>query len=87
MTDFDSSKLEVCHSIGAAEFTSRTVGRKAATHTWVTVVNPSNKRLLLQACDDCGVVKSENSVVKACRERRGRALISNALRANIRLVG
>lgn len=47
-------------------------------HAWVTVINPTNHRLLLQACDDCGVVKSENSVAKRCRAASGLALISSA---------
>lgn len=54
--------------------------KQALKHDWVTVVNPMNQRLLLQACDNCGVVKSENSVVKRCKAPMGRALISSALR-------
>ncbi len=49
-------------------------------HDWVTVVNPMNHRLLLQACDNCGVVKSENSVVRRCKAPKGNELISSALR-------
>jgi len=49
-------------------------------HDWVTVVNPMNHRLLLQACDNCGVVKSENSVVKRCKAPQGGELISGAIR-------
>lgn len=48
-------------------------------HSWVTVVNPSNNRLLLQACDHCGVVKSENSVVRRCQASKDQALISSSL--------
>jgi len=51
-------------------------------HNWVTVVNPMNHSLLLQACDNCGVVKSENSVVKRCKAARQRALISEAIAIN-----
>ncbi len=47
-------------------------------HDWVTVVDPTNQRSLLQACDDCGVVKSENSVMRACRADHGVALISSS---------
>lgn len=86
MTDFDKSKLTVCRLVGDASFKSRAVISESATHTWVTVVNPNNHRLLLQACDDCGVVKSENSVTKPCQARKGQALISSAMRANFRLV-
>jgi len=49
------------------------------THDWVTVVNPVNHQLLLQACDNCGVVKSENSVVRRCKAPKNQALISSAL--------
>lgn len=48
-------------------------------HSWVSVVNPRNNRSILQACDDCGVVKSENSIVKNCRAKPGQAVISNYL--------
>lgn len=48
------------------------------SHVWVTVINPTNHRLLLQACDDCGVVKSENSVTRHCRAASGLGLISSA---------
>jgi hypothetical protein len=47
-------------------------------HRWVTVMNPTNHRLLLQACDDCGVVKSENSVIRSCKADRGLGLISKS---------
>jgi len=49
-------------------------------HAWITVVDPTNQRSLLQACDHCGVVKSENSVVKACSGVAGTQLISSAYR-------
>jgi hypothetical protein len=54
-------------------------------HQWVTVVNPTNRRMLLQACDNCGVVKSENTVVQKCREPHGQALISSSLFRDMRL--
>ena len=47
-------------------------------HGWITVIDPTNQRSLLQACDHCGVVKSENSVVKACSGVAGSELISSA---------
>ena len=50
----------------------------SSSHEWVTVINPYNRRSLLQACDDCGVVKSENSVAKQCSAVKGAGLISNA---------
>jgi len=48
-------------------------------HKWITVVNPINHRTLLQACDDCGVVKSENSIVRDCKAIKGSVLISRSL--------
>lgn len=48
-------------------------------HSWVSVINPLNHRMLLQACDDCGVVKSENSVVVKCKANKGMRVISNAI--------
>ena len=33
------------------------------SHAWVTVPNPLNNQALLQACDYCGVVKSQNTLV------------------------
>ena len=59
---------------------------EASDHQWVTVVNPTNSRLLLQACDDCGVVKSENSVRKMCLADKGRALVSGDMQNNIQRV-
>ena len=50
-------------------------------HSWVTVVNPTNHRMLLQACDNCGVVKSENSVMRRCRAPKGQALVSGSMAA------
>ena len=47
-------------------------------HGWITVVDPTKQRSLLQACDHCGVVKSENSVVKECTGTIGANLISSA---------
>ena len=54
-------------------------GAVANDHSWVTVVNPTNHRLLLQACDDCGVVKSENSTMRRCRARKGQSLVSGRM--------
>lgn len=48
-------------------------------HDWVTVVNPTNRRMLLQACDNCGVVKSENTVIQACQQPAGQRLITATL--------
>ena len=48
-------------------------------HQWITVVNPTNHSLLLQACDNCGVVKSENSVIRRCAMPQGQQLISAAM--------
>jgi len=45
-------------------------------HQWVTVINPTNSQLLLQACDNCGVVKSENSVARSCRQPNNQHIIS-----------
>ena len=51
----------------------------AGQHAWVTVVNPTNHRMLLQACDHCGVVKSENSVIRRCRAPASQSLVLGAL--------
>ncbi|NND80941.1 MAG: hypothetical protein HKN50_00800 [Gammaproteobacteria bacterium] len=50
-----------------------------AQHDWVTVVNPTNQQVLLQACDHCGVVKSENSVMRRCRAPQDQSLVLSAL--------
>jgi len=52
-------------------------------HKWVTVVNPINHRSLLQACDNCGVVKSENSIVRSCKVTNTVNLISSALSSDL----
>jgi len=57
-------------------FINNKFGRK---HTWVTVVNPINHRSLLQACDACGVVKSENSIIRQCKAASSAGLITNAM--------
>jgi len=53
----------------------------AQTHQWITVPNPVNKRVLLRACDNCGVVKSQNTVTTRCKAAPGQHLITSALRA------
>lgn len=58
----------------------------AEEHQWVTVINPTNHRLLLQACDDCGVVKSENSILRKCRASKGKGLVSKCMSAEVQLV-
>ena len=55
------------------------------THQWVTVINPTNNRLLLQACDNCGVVKSENSVIRSCQQPQHQQLLSNLKNVNLLL--
>lgn len=55
-------------------------------HQWVTVINPTNHRLLLQACDDCGVVKSENSVLKRCHASKGQGIVSRCMASRVQLV-
>ena len=55
-------------------------------HEWVTVVNPTNRRMLLQACDKCGVVKSENTVMQGCRQPSGGGLITNSLAHDLRKI-
>jgi len=66
-----------------AKLYSNEFGKK---HSWVTVVNPINHRSLLQACDGCGVVKSENSIIRNCKASSNHGLISGAL-AHSSLVG
>lgn len=60
--------------------------RRERPHSWITVVNPTNRRMLLQACDHCGVVKSENTVVKQCSAEPGAHLISESLSSEMRVV-
>lgn len=55
-------------------------------HRWVTVVNPLNKRALLQACDKCGVVKSENTMQKECSMPDSSSVIIPAALHEIRLI-
>jgi len=57
----------------------RSKRRTNKRHAWVTVVNPNNSRSLLQACDDCGVVKTENSLIRSCRARHGQGVISSSM--------
>ena len=56
-------------------------------HQWITVVNPTNRRLLLQACDNCGVVKSENSVLNRCAKPMGQHLITSSMGKDLLMVG
>jgi len=62
--------------LNANQATTNSVARK---HAWVTVVNPMNHQTLLQACDQCGVVKSENSIIRSCKAPSGQALISSSM--------
>ena len=50
-------------------------------HQWVTVLNPANQRALLQACDNCGVVRSENTHLQVCQAKPHQNLITSALQA------
>ena len=59
------------------------VSSDSSKHNWITVVNPTNQRKLLQACDDCGVVKSENSIIRRCRAIKGQAMISQLMYVNL----
>jgi len=45
-------------------------------HRWVTVRNPMNESVLLQACDHCGVVKSQNTVIKSCSAEPDQFILS-----------
>lgn len=47
-------------------------------HQWVSVLDPRNYQTLLQACDDCGIVKSESSMARNCRGERGQGVISKS---------
>ena len=57
-------------------FINNKFGKK---HAWVTVINHVNHRSLLQACDGCGVVKSENSIIRQCEATSNRGLITSAM--------
>jgi hypothetical protein len=61
-------------------------GLTGLEHKWITVINPTNHRMLLQACDDCGVVKSENSILRLCRASKGQGLVSKSMSAEVKLV-
>ncbi len=56
------------------------------SHQWITVVNPTNRRMLLQACDNCGVVKSENSVLSRCAKPRNQHLITASMSKDLLMV-
>jgi hypothetical protein len=62
-------------------------GESDRKHHWITVLNPTNSQLLLQACDNCGVVKSENSVLKPCARPDGQQLISGSLGGELQEAG
>jgi len=55
-------------------------------HEWITVVNPTNRRMLLQACDNCGVVKSENTVARGCTRPAGEGVITKSMNQALRLI-
>ena len=55
---------------------ARSITPETLGHTWHTVVNPVSQNRVLQACDHCGVVKSENSIVRVCRGHRETRLLS-----------
>jgi len=79
--------MKVIESTSSSQF-NKVGGQSAETnHSWITVVNPTNHRLLLQACDNCGVVKSENSILNRCRASKGRALVSGRMMVDIELTG
>lgn len=48
-------------------------------HQWVSVLDPRNNRSLLHACDDCGIVKSENSIARNCRATPGIGMVSSGV--------
>ena len=56
-------------------FTDFTQAKKE--HRWITVNHPTRHTAVLQACDRCGVVKSENSVLKSCTGDANARLISS----------
>ncbi len=60
----------------------RQFSSKPLNHAWVTVVSPLNQRLVLQACDHCGVVKSENSIVRACSGHRLNRILTDRSPSN-----
>ncbi len=63
---------------GIAKSNAGDAVKEYAQHDWVTVVNPTNHQKLLQACDHCGVVKSENSVTRKCRAPHSQSLLLSA---------
>lgn len=48
-------------------------------HQWVTVPNPIKRRALLEACDNCGVVRSANTMLQYCKADADQKIITTAL--------
>ena len=61
------------------------VNNQPRVHAWLSVINPISQRSLLCACDNCGVVKSENSIIRSCEAEPGGALISSSFSANTKI--
>ena len=79
--------MKIVHSTSTTSNIQSSQEANKANHSWVTVINPTNHRLLLQACDDCGVVKSENSILKRCVAVKGQGLVSGRMSVSVDLVG
>ena len=58
---------------------ARSITPETLGHTWHTVVNPVSQNRVLQACDHCGVVKSENSIIRNCKAANNSGLITGAM--------
>lgn len=85
---FGSTSLlsaELLNRLGVSSDRTISAANDFRQHIWVTVEDPTNRRSLLQACDDCGVVKSENSVIRSCKADSGAALISGSVSVAARM--
>jgi len=84
---FNSKGVHGAHKLGTNMSTKDSYAKQKSEkkHAWVTVIDPRHRRSLLQACDDCGVVKSENSIIRNCTAQHGQAVLSSALNTSTQI--
>jgi len=41
-------------------------------HTWITYLNPRNKKIRLDACSRCGVLKGISAQTQSCNDKTNR---------------
>lgn len=86
--NFDKTSLlssELLERLGLSSDRAINAANDQRAHAWITVTDPNNRRSLLDACDDCGVVKSENSILRRCEASSGTGVISSALEYNAQI--